>query len=72
MKQDIGVQLNGKQMVKILIKVVMLLVGMKSAVRFERLSRIHSAFCFIRHEPEKMRKDGDTTKATTKVCVSDT
>lgn len=59
-------------MVKILIKVVMLFVGMKSAVRFERLSRIHSAFWFIRHEPEKMRKDGHTIKATTKVGASDT
>lgn len=53
-------------------KVVMLLVGMKSAVRLERLSRIQSASWFIRHEPEKMRKDGDTTKGTTKVGASDT
>lgn len=71
-KRDVGVQPNGKQTVKILMKVVMLLVGMKSAVRLERLSRIQSASWFIRHEPEKMRKDGDTTKGTTKVGASDT
>lgn len=43
-------QLNDRQMVKILTKVVTLMVRMKSALRFERLSRIRTADWFIRHE----------------------